>query len=60
MTRHFLLLLALAALFSCRALAADHLDKQIERIFGAKKEFEVKSFGPAKWQDDGASVVSPK
>ncbi len=58
MTRHFLHLVALAAFFPCRVLAADHLDQQIERIFGAKKEFEVKTFGPAKWQDDGVSYTT--
>ena len=51
-------LCALLALFSLGLRAADDLDKNIERIFGEKKEFEPKTFGPAKWLEDGANYTT--
>ena len=39
-------------------LAAADIDQTIDQIFGAKKEFELKRFGPARWMDDGASYTT--
>ncbi len=52
----FLLLLPVAALRA--APAADPLDRNIERIFGPGREFEAKSFGPARWRDDSRSYTT--
>ena len=38
--------------------ASNELDESIERIFGTKKEFEPKRFGPAKWRGDGVSYTT--
>ncbi len=59
--RRFLLLL-IAGLAPFASQAADtqpagSLDAQLDRIF-AKKEFEPKKFGPARWMDAGRSYTT--
>ena len=47
-----------AALFSLGGRAGEPMDQQLEKIFGAKKEFELKAFGPARWSEDSASYTT--
>ncbi len=60
--RRFLLVLLVAVLAPLAGRAVDSrpsdpLNAQLERIF-AKKEFEAKKFGPARWMDEGRSYTT--
>src|ERR1035438_2183852 len=50
----FILLLALAAL---PAFGSAELTQTLNRIFG-KHEFDAKTFGPARWIDDGKAYTT--
>lgn len=47
-----------ACLISIAAGAESELDRRISAIFGPKREFEAKTFGPARWLDDGAAYTT--
>lgn len=50
-------LLAGGLAFAADAKPADALNAQLERIF-AKKDFELKKFGPSRWMEDGRAYTT--
>ena len=46
-----------AALFCLPLSASEELNRQLERMFGAK-EFDAKPFGPARWIEEGAAYTT--